>query len=118
MNPSQLSPRHEVQDESKLADLVAGMIMDGWQGRPLLVVDNGTMRCLTGSHRLAAAREAGLVDVPAVVVPWETWEAASADSRSVERLECDDSDLLMAFMAVSEMEGAQEAIDLLTKEIG
>jgi hypothetical protein len=41
----------------------------GWRGRPLLVVDLGTVyQAWTGSHRIAAACEAGLSEVPCYVV--------------------------------------------------
>ncbi|MBQ2671156.1 MAG: hypothetical protein IJG06_10480, partial [Clostridia bacterium] len=41
----------------------------GWNGRPLVVIDNGNEGhiALTGSHRIAAAKEAG-IEVPAIVL--------------------------------------------------
>lgn len=49
------------------------MRRSGWLGRPLLVVKRagGGYQALTGSHRLAAALEAELAAVPAIVPPQE-----------------------------------------------
>ena len=70
VDTERIAPLHEVRDGEKLARLVANMERIGWQGRPLLVVDNGggDYVALTGSHRHAAALEAGLGMVPVVVV--------------------------------------------------
>lgn len=71
LDVSEIEPLHEVQDEDKLADLARAMEEDGWLGRPLLVEDLGRgsgYRAWTGSHRLPAARLAGLESVPAVLV--------------------------------------------------
>nr|WP_240357980.1 ParB/RepB/Spo0J family partition protein [Myxococcus vastator] len=69
VNPSRISPPHEVRDTSKFERLVASMVAGGWQGRPLLVVPyRGRFRAITGSHRTAAARKAK-VEVPCWVIP-------------------------------------------------
>ena len=67
---SAIEPVHEVRDAAKLAGLVESMAVDGWSGRPLLVVDtgNGWYQAWTGSHRYAAAVEAGLAEIPCLVV--------------------------------------------------
>ena len=45
------------------------MERDGWQGRALLVsARDGRFFAYTGSHRIAAARAAGLDQVPVVVI--------------------------------------------------
>lgn len=66
-----ITPVHEVMDEAKLESLAASMAEDGWQGRPLLVVADGYggHYALTGSHRYAGAVEAGLEEVPCIVIP-------------------------------------------------
>ena len=71
VSPKSIRPLHEVRDEAKLLMLVEAMQAGGWTGRPLLVVDEGggDYVALTGSHRLAAALESGLSEVPVVVVP-------------------------------------------------
>ncbi|RKH93582.1 ParB/RepB/Spo0J family partition protein [Corallococcus sp. AB038B] len=64
-------PPHEVRDDGKLAALRESMEENGWQGRPLLGVPHpsavGAFLALTGSHRTAAAQEAGLEEVPLYV---------------------------------------------------
>lgn len=46
-------PIHQVEDQDKLAALVASMTESGWVGAPI-VVDGE--QAITGSHRLAAAQ--------------------------------------------------------------
>lgn len=63
-----ITPRHEVRDVAHRDAIAASMSEDGWIGRPLVVVDSGDgYLALTGSHRLAAARLAGLDEVPVLV---------------------------------------------------
>ena len=63
---------NEVTDTGKLEALIASMQQDGWIGCPL-VADNDQL--LTGSHRWAAAQEAGIeapvIDVRELVVDWD-----------------------------------------------
>jgi uncharacterized ParB-like nuclease family protein len=71
--PEKIMPIHGVQDQAKYEALVEAMRLEGWEGRPLLVVyrQGGASyryQALTGSHRLAAAREVGLKEIPAIVV--------------------------------------------------
>ncbi len=64
-------PRHDVKKPENVAALVASMKQHGWQGRPVLVVrDGGTSVAWTATHRLEAAKQAGLKpsDVPMTVV--------------------------------------------------
>jgi len=62
---SKIIPFHEVRDQDKFEKLTADMEENGWKGRPLLVIGcEGGYRALTGSHRLSAARKAGLEEVP------------------------------------------------------
>ena len=68
-NPTDIEPLHEVRDAEKLEALTASMERDGWQGRPILVsARDGGFFAYTGSHRIAAARAAGLDQVPVVVI--------------------------------------------------
>jgi len=60
---------HEVIDKDKFQQLVEDMKENGWNGRPLVVIDcGGEYSALTGSHRLAAAREAELYEIPCAIV--------------------------------------------------
>lgn len=52
-------PPHEIRDEALLDALIASMQRDGWLGAPL-VGDIISGQLITGSHRWAAAREAGI----------------------------------------------------------
>jgi hypothetical protein len=68
-NPRALVPPHEVRDTEKLKKLTESMENEGWVGRPVLVYDIGRgPEALTGSHRIAAARNAGLEEIPVVMV--------------------------------------------------
>lgn len=46
------------------------MQANGWVGRPLLVIErvDGTFQAWTGTHRIHAARNAGLATIPCYVV--------------------------------------------------
>lgn len=81
-----LDPMHEAIDADKLMELIAAMEMHGWVGAP--VVCHGE-QALTGSHRMAAAREAGHVPVPRVDVS-ELCEAYGTDWDEVLAAHCDD----------------------------
>ena len=53
-----INPKHEITDPDKLARLIADMDANGWEGRPLLVAYDGDgYYAMSGTHRLAAARE-------------------------------------------------------------
>ena len=68
VSPSAIEPLHGIRDSTKLKSLVASMKSSGWQGRPILTFYNGEIDfALTGSHRIAAAKEAG-IDIPVVRV--------------------------------------------------
>lgn len=62
---SQYAPRHEVYDPAKRDRLADALAARGWQGAPI-VADVQTAQAITGSHRIAAARQAGVKEVPAV----------------------------------------------------
>jgi uncharacterized ParB-like nuclease family protein len=78
---SEINPPHDVRDCEKFDALVSSMEADGWQGRPLLVIrKNGEFQAITGSHRYAAACEAGMEEVPCVVIDREKWNALHGKS--------------------------------------
>ena len=63
------TPRHGVRNERLFAELVTSLGAEGWTGRPLLAFERGGEKVLlTGSHRYAAAREAGVL-VPVLLIP-------------------------------------------------
>ena len=58
-----LHPPHDVDDTQKVQTLRYSLQTDGWIGPPLLII--GT-QALTGTHRLAAAKSAGIRLVPVI----------------------------------------------------
>ena len=69
-DPDRVWPWNEAFDVARVDRIADSMRGDGWVGRPLVLVSSGDgrYRALTGSHRLAAALDAGLPTVPVVVV--------------------------------------------------
>lgn len=67
LNARRVEPPHEVTDDAKLEAIVNSMARDGWTGAPIVIVnrDDADPLAITGSHRIAAAREVD-ADVPAV----------------------------------------------------
>ena len=72
INPSSIKPLNKVEDRKKYNEILESMKQEGWQGRPILAYEeNGKTKALTGSHRIYAARKAG-IDVPVVMVKPES----------------------------------------------
>jgi hypothetical protein len=64
-----IKPFNAVEDVEKLNSLAASMQKNGWQGRPILAYDIGDgLEALTGSHRIAAAKKAGIEDIPVLKI--------------------------------------------------
>jgi ParB-like chromosome segregation protein Spo0J len=106
-------PLHEVREADKLAALTTSMRAGGWMGRPLLVlVDGDGYRCLTGSHRLAAAQHAGLTAIPAMVIEDGDLDADQWDE--VANLHTWEDDDKARWMREA---GLGDAADLLEREI-
>lgn len=69
VDPWRIEPPHVVKNERKYSELAAAMQESGWNGRPVLVyMSGGAYQAITGSHRIAAAREAGLERVPVLLI--------------------------------------------------
>ena len=65
----QITPLHELRSSQHLQDLVDDMRENGWRGRPLLVIERAEdYLAWTGSHRLAAAKDARIISVPCYVL--------------------------------------------------
>lgn len=71
INPVEISPINEITDINKYNYLVDSFKKEGWNGRPIVVVENGNNGyiALTGSHRIYAAGEAG-IPVKAIVLEY------------------------------------------------
>ena len=66
IDPALILPLHGVRSPERFAAIVKSMKAKGYQGRPVLAyVDpgDGYFRGLTGCHRIAAAKEAGLSSI-------------------------------------------------------
>ncbi|MCX6922581.1 MAG: ParB/RepB/Spo0J family partition protein [Verrucomicrobia bacterium] len=69
IDPVEIKPLHPVTDKRLLRELIADMKDNGWQGRPLLVIERASgYLAWTGSHRIPAATKAGLISVPCYVL--------------------------------------------------
>ena|SRR5690242_5884992 len=69
INPEILVTLNEAVNTERLDELVADMRTHGWRDRPLLVIETESdFVAWTGSHRIAAAIEAGLTKVPCYVL--------------------------------------------------
>ena len=65
-----LQPFHPPKDPQLLDALHHSMRQDGWKGRPLLAyLRVKDVQAITGSHRLAAAKQVGLASVPCLLIP-------------------------------------------------
>lgn len=104
MNPKNLTPLNKIEDVNKYKNILSSMQESGYQGRPILAyMDKGKAKALTGSHRLYAARSAG-IDVPVVfvkpsVMKWEdneglfgTFKESINDQRVYEHLKAAGDD--------------------------
>lgn len=81
IDPWRIAPLHGVRQRKLLSQLVASMRRAGWRGRPLLVIEHGDdYIAWTGSHRIAAAREAKLDRVPCYVMAENALKRVGADA--------------------------------------
>lgn len=79
IEPRNLIEIHPVKDKAKFEAIASDMKQNGWQGRPIPVWDTGNGKyALTGSHRIAAAKKAGL-DVPIVYADDKALEHYAAE---------------------------------------
>ena len=85
---------HEVRDHGKLERLIDSMSRDGWVGRPVLALDCGDhLQALTGSHRVAAAEQAG-IDVDVYVIEQSAYTGDNDDEVALysQLIDGDDDD--------------------------
>jgi hypothetical protein len=92
-DPKRIEPVNEISKD-KVDLLVHRMKENGWQGDPILAYDAGDrIQALTGSHRIVAAREAG-IDVPVNMIDTSNF---SEDDASVFEVGRDDQETLNSF---------------------
>lgn len=110
LDPAHIKKINNVE-RAKVAKLVKSFKLDGYKGRPIVVMDNANEGYigLTGSHRIAAAEEVG-VEIPAVVIP--------ANGETVKLLDVRDDDELatVAETLHNNNEISDNAYQLLTEE--
>ena len=113
ISPTLIYPPHEVRDEDKYEALVAGMAKGGWSGRPVLAwraTEDDCVRAITGSHRIAAARAAGLETIPVLVIECDD-DADAVDALDAIRDQDEATDVL------AEIDAATDARDLMAAEV-
>ena len=71
IDPREIEPINEITEEDRYDYLVDSFKTSGWDGRPIVVVENGNNGyiALTGSHRIYAALEAD-IPVKTIVLPY------------------------------------------------
>ena len=77
---SLIVPPHEVSSEMKFNQIQKSMEKDGWTDRPLLVEkfpNSSKYSAWTGSHRYAAALEAGITEIPVIFIDSEELDEIS-----------------------------------------
>ena len=111
VDPSYFIPLHNVREQEKLKKISSSMEREGYKGRPVLVMNedsNEGINVLTGTHRIAAAKENN-IEVPIYRVQLEPEEIEEMMGAR------DDEDRLYI------LENAKEpdlyAISLMKKEI-
>jgi len=108
--PQDLNSLHEVREQEVFKELVVSMAENGWQGRPLLVIDcEDKYVAWTGSHRIAAARKVGLLEVPCYVVSEHELLPHGVEAKWGHH---DDSDRLSVIQKI----GDEVALDLMWQE--
>lgn len=108
-----IEPPHEVRDREKLADLVDKMKAEGWQGRPILTVDLGRgPEALTGSHRIRAAKQAG-IDVPTIQIDPDIGNYEDENGKTIREAMYLDADEAAEYL---EKAGEPDAANLMRAE--
>lgn len=112
---NQINPIHGTRDADKLEQLVISMRESGWQGRPILAIDEGEgiYQAITGSHRIAAAREAG-INISCLIIEdkdiVEDYPGAWCDEWAMANDDDDRKQVLHDF-------GLNKAAELMAEEI-
>ena len=88
MHPARLITPHEVTHPGKVDELAGSMFLDGWQGPDLIGYQwsDHRIQLLSGSHRLEAAKQAGLNRIPVQVYSHEDVLEAWGDDVAWRRL--------------------------------
>lgn len=112
LNPSEIQPVNAVTSKTKKNALAYDFSTEGYQGRPIVAIQNGSegYQALTGSHRIYAAREAG-IEIPAHI--------ATGNDSGIAKLAAAKSDeerLAIAERLYKSKQIDKETLDLLRIE--
>jgi ParB-like chromosome segregation protein Spo0J len=110
VDPSKITPFHEVKDEDLFEEISASMKANGWIGEDILVVEGAPHHALTGSHRWAAADELGL-EIPVTIIKGD---GELAEEIFASLLEASDNDEHLALL--TEL-GLEEAVKIMEAEV-
>lgn len=112
IDPDYINPINDITDRDKYDALVYDFKTRGYNGRPILAVQYGDndFQALTGSHRILAAREAG-IDIPVKIIKYS--------DELDELLNSNDDDEKERILKELYEEGEidEEAVDLFSEEI-
>lgn len=98
--------RNAPEDADKIIRIRESLLVDGWTGRPVILLANGDHHiAFSGSHRLAAAQGLDGV-IEAVMLP----EDLTAEEYDIIDSAHDDDDLLAAFIEVAEGRDDMDAV--------
>lgn len=86
INPDDIQPFNDITDNAKYEQLSDEFSKNGYNGQPIVVLDNANEGYLglTGSHRIMAARKAG-IDIPSIVLDNNEHTAKLYDMGDSER---------------------------------
>src|ERR1700753_448665 len=119
LEAKRIEPVNSVTDPKKLEGLIERFREDGWNGRPILVIKghhNG-VQALTGSHRIYAAKKAG-IEVPVVEVNPEILYHTDEEGRSIDDLSRYEDSALVHFLREFGDEKAAELVEIEIEEDG
>lgn len=80
VRPGDVNPVNDVTNMNKMYAISEDMSTNGFQGEAILAYDaGGYYQAVTGSHRIYAAREAGLEKIPVHVMDTSKWSEEDID---------------------------------------
>jgi len=115
---TEIEPPHDVTDWDKQRTLRDSMYEHGWIGRPVLAIAGDRPTALTGSHRIDAAIDTGVL-VPVIIITPPIFDGDYAQSELWSALvDGDDDERAVAMMTLVERgELAQTVLDVMLAEI-
>jgi phage-related protein (TIGR01555 family) len=118
ISPHKIKEVNKITNKAKFEELVDKMKKEGWQGRPILVLEkNGKFDAITGSHRLFAAREAKLNNVPTITIKESNNKEHRELWNDLEKSTDDDNKIRIVKELYDEGEINKKSYELMEKEI-